>query len=307
VIFMTTVTPTPQRVPLDERVSVFRVKDEIDAFAVCTDRFVALIDTLSTPGLCRAVLRELETDLRGRPLVVVNTHADWDHVWGNAAVEGRAPIIAHASAVDRLRSPQAAAVLRGKAAAEERFTDVRIVEPTVTFTDTLTLHGGDLTLRLIHTPGHTDDHIAVWIPELRLCIAGDAAEDPIPEVTSAHPDDLRRLRLSLRRIQGLQPLTVLPSHGETTDPQLLERNLDYFARIGDRVRALPSGQREPFEAPGLGFTECVDVTRPLTDGAREFYEMCHRKAVRATLDQEPVERLPLASPATSGPTGAATA
>lgn len=285
---MTTVTPSAERVPigaLDDRVSIFRVRDEVDAFAVRTERFVALIDTLSTPELCKAVLRELEPDLRGRPLVVVNTHADWDHVWGNAAVGDRAPIIAHASAADRLRSSQATAVLREKAAAERRFADVRLVEPTVTFTDTLTLQGGDLTLRLLHTPGHTDDHIAVWIPELLLCLAGDAAEDPIPEVTSAHPDDLRQLCWSLRRLRGLKPSIVLPSHGETTDPLLLERNLGYFSFVADRVRDLRSIRREPLEAPELGFAECVDVTRPLTDGALAFYKMCHRKAVRATLDR----------------------
>jgi hypothetical protein len=49
--------------------------------------------------------------------------------------------------VDRLRSPEAAAVLRQKAAADDRFATVRLVEPTITFTDTLTLHGGDLTLQ----------------------------------------------------------------------------------------------------------------------------------------------------------------
>ncbi|MDO0916614.1 MBL fold metallo-hydrolase [Streptomyces sp. DT2A-34] len=307
---MTTLTPAPQRVlldRLDERVSVFRVKDEVDAFAIRTDRFVALIDTLSTPDLCRAVLSELEPDLRDRPLIVVNTHGDWDHVWGNAAVEDRATIIAHASAVDRLRSPQAAAVLQEKAAAEERFNTVRIVEPTVTFTDTLTLHGGDLTLRLIHTPGHTDDHTAVWIPELRLCIAGDAAEDPIPEVTSAHPEDLRRLRLSLRRLQALRPLTVLPSHGETTEPQVLERNLDYFSLIEDRVRALSPGNADPFEAPGLTFTECVGGTRPLAEGLQAFYSMCHRKALLATLDQESADRLLQTSSGLADPTDAATA
>ncbi|KAB2383681.1 MBL fold metallo-hydrolase [Actinomadura montaniterrae] len=285
---MSTVTPAVERVALnglDDRVSIFRVRDEVDAFAIRTDRFVALIDTLSTPELCTAILRELEPDLRGRPLVVVNTHADWDHVWGNAAVGDRAPIIAHAAAGARLNSPQATAVLQEKATAEQRFAGVRLVEPTVTFTDTLTLQGGDLTLHLLHTPGHTDDHIAVWIPELLLCIAGDAAEDPIPEVTSAHADDLRRLCLSLRRLRGLKPSIVLPSHGETTDPLLLERNLGYFSLLADRVRYLRSAQREPFEAPELGFAECVDIARPVTNGARAFYSMCHRKAVSATLEQ----------------------
>ncbi|MBK3562871.1 MBL fold metallo-hydrolase [Streptomyces sp. MBT62] len=291
---MTTPTPapTPRRVhhddALDERVALYRVQDEVDAVVVRTERFVALVDTMSTPELCHALLREIDADLGERPLLVINTHADWDHVWGNAAVAGRAPIIAHQTAVDRLRSPRAAADLKTRTEEDSRFAAVRLVEPTLTFTDSLTLNGGDLTLELIHTPGHTDDHIAVWIPQLRLCLAGDAAEDPIPEVTDPTGADLRKLRGSLQRLRALRPLTVLPSHGETTGPELLDDNLAYFARITERVRALPPAEVEVLgrldgpEPAGLSFTECVPTPRQLPDGARDFYEMCHRKAVPAT-------------------------
>ena len=166
---------------LDPRLRILRAGDEVDAVFVRTERFGALIDTLGTPEQCRRALDLLEADLAGRPLIVVNTHMDWDHFWGNAAVAGRAPILAHAAALERLRDGRAAAELRDKAAAEARFRDVRLVAPTATFAGDLVLHGGDLTLELMHTPGHAPDHLAVWIPEIRTCLAVDAAEDPIPE------------------------------------------------------------------------------------------------------------------------------
>lgn len=49
---------------LDERVHVFRVRDEVDAFAICTQHFVALIDTQSTPDLCHVVLDALAIERR---------------------------------------------------------------------------------------------------------------------------------------------------------------------------------------------------------------------------------------------------
>lgn len=290
----------PQRIEiagLDDRVTVFRVQDEVDAFVIRTERFVALVDTLSTPDLCRAVLRQLETELSDRPLVVINTHADWDHVWGNAAVAGLAPIIAHSSVLGRLRSTAARATLRTKAGQDDRFAAVTLIEPTIVLDDSLTLVGGDLTLELLHTPGHTDDHVAVWIPELRLCLAGDAAEDPLPEVTDPEtPGDLGRLRSSLRRLRDLRPLIVLPSHGETTGPELLDRNLAYFEALTARVRALPTAALTLAEPPGLEYATFLSTTRELPDAAALFYQACHRKAVRATI----LERLSDTSPVAAG-------
>jgi glyoxylase-like metal-dependent hydrolase (beta-lactamase superfamily II) len=273
----------PVRVPsgIDPRVDIFRVQDEVDVFVVRTERFVVLVDTTGTPSQCRRILDSLAAELARKPLVVVNTHADWDHVWGNSAVVGRGPIIAHEAAVTRLRSPEAAQTLETKRAGAARFGEVELVEPTVTFRDSLDLHGGDLTLRLLHTPGHTDDHVAVWIPELRLCLAGDAAEDPIPEVTDPTPDNLRLLRQSLRVLHDPRPVHVLPSHGETTSPDLLSRNLAYFATVTERVSALPAFDPAAELPGGLAFADCVPAGRELTPAMLDFYEMCHRKAIRA--------------------------
>ncbi|MGO7565619.1 MBL fold metallo-hydrolase, partial [Rhizobium johnstonii] len=81
----------------------------------------------------------------------------------------RAPIIAHAAALDRLGDPSAQEILMDKASQESRFHNIDLIGPDITFSGSMTLNGGDLTLELIHTPGHTPDHIAVWIPELRIC------------------------------------------------------------------------------------------------------------------------------------------
>jgi len=275
--------PAPVRIPsgIDPRVDIFRVQDEVDVFVVRTERFVVLVDTTGTPGQCRQILDSIAADLARKPLIVVNTHADWDHVWGNSAVVDRGPIIAHEAAVTRLRAAEASQTLQTKRAGSARFHEVELVEPTVTFRDSLEIHGGDLTLRLLHTPGHTDDHVAVWIPELRLCLAGDAAEDPIPEVTDPTPDNFRSLRESLRKLHDLAPAHVLPSHGETSSPDLLSRNLAYFDTVAERVGALPATDLPTDLPSGLAFADCVPAGRELTPGMLDFYRMCHRKAVHA--------------------------
>ncbi|PZT76124.1 MULTISPECIES: MBL fold metallo-hydrolase [unclassified Streptomyces] len=259
---------------VDPRIFALRVADEVDAFVVRTERFVALVDTLATPELCARALELIADETGGRPLLVVNTHADWDHVWGNAAVEGRAPIIGHRSAAARVRSARARDTWRDKRAADDRFDRVRLVAPTVTFDTSLTLDGGDLTLELLHTPGHTPDHIAVWIPQLRVCLAGDAAEDPLPELWEGDASSAAQLVASLELLRSLAPEQVLPSHGGTTDPALLDRNLGYFA-------SLTGAYADAVRAGGPEFETVFPDSSGLSGPALAFYRACHRKAVRA--------------------------
>jgi glyoxylase-like metal-dependent hydrolase (beta-lactamase superfamily II) len=220
---------------LDPRLRRFRRQDEVDTFVVKTSRWVVVVDTHSTPELASQVAEQAVGTSDGR-LLVVNTHADYDHAWGNQvyAVPGSslcAPIIGHELCAERLAGEDGAGSLATKRAEEPgRFDAVVLTPPDLVVGDAgMAIRGGDLTLVLVHTPGHTDDHLSVWIPELRLVLAGDAAEHPWPHIeTSA---GLTRARASLVRLQQLQPRVVLPCHGGTTEPGLLARNIAYLDAV----------------------------------------------------------------------------
>ncbi len=209
----------------------------------------AVVDTLIRPEDMMPV-REMLAE-RGRPILVVNTHADWDHTWGNAAFPDT-PIIAH-------RLCRAAMLTEGKRTLEEkqatepeRFRGVTIVPPTITFSAFMDIDLGGLTLSIHHLPGHTADEAVVHIPEAGVLLAGDAAEWPIP-TTDVGPlgpwaDALRRwaLRDDVR--------TVVPSHGPVSDGQLLRDNAQYL----DALVTDPDVRWEP---PAI----------------MPFYEEAHRK------------------------------
>ncbi len=282
---------------VDRRLQVFRAGHEVDTFVLLTRRYAVAVDTMSTPEEMSAVMELVRDDLRGRQLLVVNTHADYDHAWGNAVFatpDGSypAPIIAHQRVAERMRDLETERYLRQRQQAEPRFAAVRLVPPTVTFSDRLRIDGGDLTLELIPTPGHTDDHVAVWISELRLLLAGDAAEQPIPYVNA--PSDLPTLRASIRLLAALDPVTVIPCHGGTVDPGLLARNLAYFdlldRTVGHAVaegRVPPDGAtREDLpDALGLPYEQalCAVGIDPATVPEPGFYRASHLRAVRAVL------------------------
>lgn len=263
---------------LDDRLVIVRAGDEVDAVFVRTERFNVLIDTLGTPELCTAALDLLGEQTNTRPLIVINSHMDWDHFWGNAAIAARAPIIAHAAALDRLRDPSAQEVLRDKASRESRFRNVDLIGPDITFSGSMTLNGGDLTLELIHTPGHTPDHIAVWIPELRICLAVDAVEYPIPEVWSKNAGDLRLIRSSLERIRDLNARLVIPAHGRTHSPSAVDGNLAYFRALADRVGSLSENQLADPQlgsSSGLRLEDFVPIPDGMASDVVAFYRNCH--------------------------------
>lgn len=271
---------------LDPRISILRYGNEVDAMFVRTQRFNALIDTLSTPTLCREALAKLGASTHDRPLIVINSHMDWDHFWGNAAIAGTAPIIAHANALERLCAPEAAATLATKAAEESRFTEAEIVTPSITFSGDLTLNGGDLTLHLLHTPGHTPDHVAVWIPEISTLLAADAVEDPVPCVWDDTPESLRLLRASLARLKALAAKVVVPAHGRTTTPDAIDRNIAYFDELVARVARIDRRvlcENAPEAMAGLAFEDLLPVRRAMDEDETEFYRGFHRENLAAAI------------------------
>jgi len=148
-----------------------------------------------------------------------------------------------------------------------RFDGLVLTPPNITVGDEgLTIDGGDLTLTLVHTPGHTEDHFSLWIPELRTVLAADAAEQPFPHVDT--PGGIARARASLARLQELEPRYVLPCHGDTTEPALLERNIAYL----DRVAADPE----------LPLAEAARIAGVGVDDLHPSYHDFHNDALAAS-------------------------
>ncbi|HZU14881.1 MAG TPA: MBL fold metallo-hydrolase [Chloroflexota bacterium] len=256
---------------LDPRVRIFRHGTLVDTFAVITERFIALIDTGESPEAMEEVTTLLAPD---RPLLVINSHGDWDHVWGNAlfapGARYPAPIVGHLLAPGRIAAGRPYLDAR-RAEVPGRYDSVRLVPPTILLSAGR-LAGGDLDLDLIPTPGHTPDHLAVWIPQLRLLLAGDAAELPFPVVSD--DGSLPELRASLRRMLALQPENVLYCHASgLSGPALIHRNGEYFAALERHARA---GTLDSF-----GYEEAVPGDLPIDDA---FYRRFHERNTRAAAE-----------------------
>jgi glyoxylase-like metal-dependent hydrolase (beta-lactamase superfamily II) len=102
----------------DTRVRVFRCGNIVDSFAVITERYLILVDTMVSRDAMETVMNTLAPDLESRTgtLLAINTHVDWDHVWGNGLFVGPearypAPIIGHRLTAEAMAAPEAGELL----------------------------------------------------------------------------------------------------------------------------------------------------------------------------------------------------
>ncbi len=281
----------------DQRIRVFRRyfsapgefdMMQVDAYVVISKHYVVVCDTLLCPEDAASMLQTVHGELSGRQLLVINSHADWDHCWGNAyfSATRRAPIIAHKLCRQRLQSPEALAELADYQARFATFQHVVLIPPDQTFTQRYTIHDDDLTLELLPAPGHYTDHLAVWIPELRLLLAFDAVEHPLPQIENAQ--GVRPMQATLEGFLALQPHTILCSHGKINSPVVVAENLAYVRQIERRCRLwLATNQTASVDTARAAiltdypFTEVVAQPEQVEDPA--FYRSAHEQNVDAVL------------------------
>ncbi len=197
--------------------------EEAISYLVIGNERAALIDTGMGVGDIASEARRFTA----LPLMVVNTHAHWDHRGENYKFD---QIAIHASEADDLQNPVGQEKLRYKTL-PGRFT--RATPPTFSpyawhvppSTATRILHEGDTidlggrTLDVLHTPGHTPGHICLLDRAQRWLMTGDVYY-PGTIYTQFAYSDFDELLATAQRLAALESEVdwLLPSHNATPMP-----------------------------------------------------------------------------------------
>lgn len=110
--------------------------------------------------------------------------------------------------------------------------------------------------RWIHTPGHTEGHISLFRESDRTLIAGDAftttKQESFMSVLTQNEEvkgppaylttDWHTAEASVKKLNGLKPSLVLPSHGKPMKGEELTRHLERLARHFEEITVPEHGK-----------------------------------------------------------------
>ncbi len=183
--------------------NTWRIEDgHVRFFLFCGTERAALIDT----GMTKPDARRVAEGLTKLPLIVINTHADPDHISGNGAFD---EIYMSPAEEDNYRAHHG----------EGRLIPVREG-------DVIDL--GERPLRVIDIPGHTPGSIAIFDEKNRILVSGDSVQDSNIYMFGPRRD-LRRYVESLRRLAKYDGLfdEIWPMHGSfPVEPDLIGKLIE---------------------------------------------------------------------------------
>lgn len=199
---------------------------------VTTSDGVVVIDTPQLPT--RAVAMRQEAEALGPIRYLINTEHHVDHIFGNFYFKGAGTVVNHQGLYDRFMTvtPDLDPYAYAKEAIPSDDPDGAAIFPerddyyadpnkgTIVFTGDVTLHVGDHTFRLLHTPGHTPGQLAVHVPEERVVFTGDTIFNECQ--TWLMTSDIEQWLAALERIRTLDVDHLIPGHGPVTTLRSLD-------------------------------------------------------------------------------------
>ncbi|MFC1837048.1 MBL fold metallo-hydrolase [Thermodesulfobacteriota bacterium] len=195
-----------------------------------------LVDGLMVDTGCSYTVSELvERVADSPPEVIVNTHSHEDHVAANAALLARfgAEIMAHPLALPVLRYPRAQN-LRPYQRVMWGYPAPSTALPVPDFVET-----ADHCFNVIHTPGHSPDHVCLFEPHQGWLFVGDAYVGGRDRALRADYN-IWDIIASLQKLLSLQPQTLFPGSGNvrTNAAPALREKIDYLQETGYAVLRL---------------------------------------------------------------------
>jgi glyoxylase-like metal-dependent hydrolase (beta-lactamase superfamily II) len=210
-----------------------------------------VVDTRSFAAEAARLLADLRalTPLPCRQ--VVNTHAHFDHCFGNATLRPAA-IWGHERCVEQLRSggeERRQALMTGHPEAAEELAAVQLDPPDRPVGDAgtdLQVGGRRVELRYCGR-GHTDNDLVVVVPDAGVVFAGDLVEEGAPPL---YGDDAFPYEwpATLDRLLALAPATVVPGHGDVVGHRFVQGQREELAAMAGLCRRVAAGELTADEA-----------------------------------------------------------
>ncbi|TYB49846.1 MBL fold metallo-hydrolase [Actinomadura chibensis] len=230
-----------------------------------------LVDTVATERRAHALRAAVDALAPGPLRTIVNTHHHGDHIFGNFVFD--AEVIAHERAVDEIADTGLG--LTGLWPDVE-WGDIRLVPPTTTFSDRLTLRAGERVVELHHVgPAHTTNDVVVWLPEERVLFTGDTVLSGCTPFTVM--GSVAGSITTMERLRRFGATTLVCGHGPVCGPEAIDETEEYMAWVtglAERGRARGDDPLRTARAADLGrWAGLTDPERLVANLHRAYAEL----------------------------------
>jgi len=183
------------------------------------------------PNLAREVRRLCE-ELAVRQCVTTHHHEDHSGNHTLLREQFRITPLAHATGVARIAKPESQPQLYRRVAwGVPTPAQAEVIGESL---DTPNFH-----FQVIHTPGHAEDHIALYEPDRQWLFTGDLYLAPKLRYLRAD-EDIYAMLDSLRRVIALDPVVLFCQHRGRVEnaTAMLRRKLDFLVELGEHIHHL---------------------------------------------------------------------
>ncbi len=205
---------------------VFTFEDpyKLNIYVIDGDKHTFICDTGFGSDSVNQILDYLkEHSIQSEPFVVFNSHADYDHVWGNHVFEG-SDIIAHELSPEVFQR-EGEEILEKYG--EHKKGEVILTPPNKLFKDKIVFE--DEGIEFYHSPGHTLESSSCFDHREKILFVGDNIESPFPYINFLN---LKEYATSLREYLTRNADIVISGHDEVMyEDNLIRENLHYIEEI----------------------------------------------------------------------------
>lgn len=179
------------------------------------DHYNYIIDTGLGSKSVEPVIEYLKEN--HKPIIVINTHYHWDHIWGNHCFKD-SMIIAHTSCVEWINKrwdtdlETREAFFRG---------DIEKALPNVLINDTMYFPEDGVTI--FYAPGHTTDGLNVYDERDKVLNVGDNIGDTMEELIPCLSTDKKTYLTSIAYYERFDVISIVSGHNKILDKTVFKK------------------------------------------------------------------------------------
>lgn len=190
-------------------------------YLINSDNYIFLCDTHLGTNSMEFIKKYINDFIKEKPIIIFNSHSDYDHIWGNCAFEKKI-IISHTKCREIIIE-KGMNVLKNY----ENYKNGEVILklPNLTFDNKIIFE--DDNIEFFYTPGHTIDSASCFDKKDMVIFSGDLFEDPIPYL------GYHKLEEYIKTIELLKKTntTIISAHSGIINESLINKNLLYIKDV----------------------------------------------------------------------------